>query len=152
MPEALSGHRIGVPEGPMDLPADLQAEWDAVTLTHPNVLLAGTPCVTNSMIASLTPHLRKPVHRYRLNADNSVPLPTTGSLILSELGALDLNQQLRLFQWIDRFHQRAPVQLVSTTSMPLYPLVKSGAFHDGLFYRLNTIRFDLNVAGEPVLL
>jgi Sigma-54 interaction domain len=152
LPEALSGQRIAACGGPIDLPTDLQAEWDAVTLAHANVLLAGTQCVTNSMIASLTPHLRKPVHRYRLHADSSLPLPTTGSLILSEIGALDLNQQLRIFQWLDRFHEGVPVQLVSTTSIPLYSLVESGAFHDGLFYRLNTIRFDLNAAGEAVLL
>ena len=148
----MSVQGMGVREWPIDLPAVLRAEWDSVTLAHHNVLLAGTQCVTNIMVTSLTPHLRQPVHRYRLNGDTSVPLPATGSLILSEVGALDLNQQLQLFQSLDRFHERVPVQLVSTTSMPLYSLVESGAFHDGLFYRLNTVRFDLSAAGEAVLL
>jgi hypothetical protein len=143
---------MGVREGPIGLPADLQAEWDAVTLAHANVLLAGTSYATNSMIASLTPHLRRPVHRYRLHGDALGPLPTTGSLILPEVGALDFEQQLELFQWIDSFNGREPVQLVSTTSKPLYPLVESGAFHDGLFYRLNIVRFDLSAEGEAALL
>jgi hypothetical protein len=144
----MSRLKIELHDAPVDLPADLQAEWNAVTFAHRNVLLAGTQCVINSVLASLTPHLRKPVHRYGRNADGSVPLPTTGSLILREVGTLDLTQQLQLFRWLERFHGQAPVQMVSTTSTPLYPFVESGAFHDGLFYRLNTVRFDLNTAGE----
>jgi sigma54-dependent transcription regulator len=149
---AFTGQKIGVPEWPIDLPADLRAEWEVVTLAHHNILLAGTPCATSGMIASLMPHLRTPVHRYGLSGDGSVLLPTTGALIVTEVGALDLDRQLQLLQWLDRFHGQVPVQIVSTISRSLYPLVESGAFHDRLFYRLNIVRFDLSAPGEAVLL
>ena len=146
------GQSIEVHEWPIDLPTDLRAEWEAVALAHLNILLAGTPCATSSMITSLLPRLRKPVHRYGLNGDGSVVLPTKGTLIVSEVGALDLNQQTQLLQWLDRFRGQEPVQIVSTISRSLYPLVESGAFHDALFYRLNIVRFNLSAAGEAALL
>jgi len=37
-------------------------------------------------------------------------------------------------------------QVVSTTPQPLLPLVQSGTFLARLYYRLNTVCVDLNVA------
>jgi hypothetical protein len=142
---------IGV-EWPIDLPTDLRAEWEAVTLTQTNILLAGTPCATSGLIASLMPRLRKPVHRYGFSVDGSLLLPTSGTLIVSEVGDLDLNEQTQLLEWLDRSHGQVPVQIVSTISRSLYPLVESGAFLDGLFYRLNIVRFNLSAAGDAALL
>ena len=141
---AFSGHQRGAHEWPIDLPADLRPEWSEITRAHHNVLLAGTPCATSGLIAALMPHVRTPVHQY---LDSSTPLPASGALILSELGALSSGEQARLMQWLDGFNGRVPVQIVSTTSTALQSLIESGSFHEALFYRLNVIRFDLTAKG-----
>jgi hypothetical protein len=141
---AYSEHQTGAHEWPIDLPAVLRPEWNEITRSHHNVLLAGTPCVTSGLIAALMPHLRAPVHQY---LDSSLPLPASGALILSEVGALDAGEQTKLLQWLDGFNGGVPVQIVSTTSTALESLIESGAFDQTLYYRLNIIRFDLTAAG-----
>lgn len=118
--------------------------WNEIARSHHNVLLAGTPCVTSGLIAALLPHLRGPVYQY---LDSSLPLPASGALILSEVGALNSGEQTKLLQWLDGFYGGVPVQIVSTTSTSLESLTESGAFDQTLYYRLNTIRFDLTAAG-----
>ena len=141
---AFSEHQSGGRRWPLDLPAALRPEWNEITRAHHNILLAGTPCVTSGFIAALMPHLRAPVHQY---VDSSLPLPTSGALILSEVGALNSVEQKKLLQWLDGFDGGVAVQVVSTTSRALQSLIESGAFQKTLYYRLNVIRFDLTAAG-----
>ena len=44
---------------------------------------------------------------------------------------------MTFYDWLDRFGES--VQVVSLTSVPLWPLVKAGRFLEGLFYRLNVV-------------
>jgi len=79
-----------------------------------------------------------------LNAGTNTPLPARGTLILPELGALDADQQLQLLTWMEQGVHRGDVQIVSTTSRPMLPLLESGEFRAELYYRLNVVRIDLS--------
>jgi len=42
------------------------------------------------------------------------------------------------------------VQVVSTSSEPLFPLVETGAFLANLYYRLNVVRMNVMSSGETL--
>jgi len=49
---------------------------------------------------------------------------------------------------LDQMSECLDVQVVSTTSEPLFPLVQTGAFHPDLYYKLNVVLMDLLSVGE----
>jgi len=134
---------------PTGLRPDLRAERDAIIEAHHNLLLVGTPSATNGMLASLEPHLRHPLQQYKPKI--GAPLPREGTLVVLEVARLDLAQQRKLLQWLDRFREGFYVQVVSTTCEPLFSLVETGAFLPELYYRLNVLRIELTGSGEEDL-
>jgi transcriptional regulator of acetoin/glycerol metabolism len=90
------------------------------------------------MLVALEPHLREPLCQFKPRPDVPVPQPTEGTLVLLEVARLDKNQQEQLFRWLGALEGR--VQVVSTTSEPLFSLVETGAFLTDLYYRLNVVR------------
>jgi hypothetical protein len=120
------------------LPAELTLEWNAVASEHCNVLVEAVPAVAAPVLAVLRGHLRAPIHEYNPNAGNPVPEPTEGTLILLEVASLGPRQQAKLLRWLTDRH--GSVQVASTSSEPLFPLVERGAFDAALYYRLNVVR------------
>ena len=72
-----------------------------------------------------------------LPGDLRLPDTSPGHLMLGDIATLTLRQQIDLYDWLDRFGHA--VQVVSLTSVPLWPLVAQGRFFEGLFYRLNVV-------------
>ncbi|SRR5258706_4542958 len=105
---------------------------------HPNVVLVGTSETTEAVLAALTPYLKTPV----LKLQNSRSLPTVpqGTVILRELETLDSLEQNQLLQWLDG--TGVETQVVSLTSVPLYPRVEQGTFLVALYYRLNIVHLE----------
>jgi transcriptional regulator of aromatic amino acid metabolism len=68
--------------------------------------------------------------------------PAEGSVILLDVASLVPDQQAELLRWLNEGAGRYDVQLASTSSEPLFPLVEAGAFDATLYYRLNTIRIE----------
>jgi DNA-binding NtrC family response regulator len=68
-----------------------------------------------------------------------LPADGQGTLVFHDIAALTLPQQLTLYDWLGRTGMEARV--VSMAGSPMWPLVTLGRFHEGLFYRLNTISF-----------
>lgn len=64
------------------------------------------------------------------------------TLVIRDVGAMTGAEQVRLLDWLDRAVGRT--QVVSTSSVPLLPLVEEGHFINALYYRLNTVCVDLN--------
>jgi len=62
-------------------------------------------------------------------------------MILHDVGALTLEEQRRLLDWL--LETTGRTRVVSTTSGPLLPLVEVGLFLDTLYYRLNTVYLDV---------
>ena len=133
---------------PSFLPKDLHTEWDLVVRTHHNLMLVGTPSATNELLVAMKPHFRDPLHEYTPPAGGSVPQPSEGTLVLSDLARLDAKQQRQLLQWLDQVNQDLQVQVVSTTAEPLFSLVQAGAFLADLYYKLNVVLLDLTRAAE----
>ena len=63
--------------------------------------------------------------------------PKRDGLLIGDVSTLMLEQQLDFYDWLDRFGESA--QVVSVTSVPLWPIVERGRFLEGLFYRLNVV-------------
>ena len=117
------------------------AEWRAIIMGRPNLLLAGQQSATDAMLLALKPHLARPHWRCREAKRLSLPQPAKGTLILCEVGALVREQQDNLLEWLN--HVEEGVQIVSTTATPIFRLVEEGTFLANLYYRLNVVRLDL---------
>ncbi len=74
------------------------------------------------------------------------PSTDTGTLILHEVGALTLDEQLQLLDWLDQSAGRTRV--VSTSPDSLYALVEAGLFLEKLYYRLNTVSHNVAPGSE----
>ena len=133
---------------PAFLPSHLRAEWDAVCQGQHNLLLVGTSTATNEILVEMRPHLREPLQRYSPKAGRPVPQPVEGTLLLSGVARLDRKQQTQLLRWLEHFDQHSNVQVISMSSKPLFPLVKSGAFLVDLYYKLNVVLIDLIGSGS----
>jgi transcriptional regulator of aromatic amino acid metabolism len=94
----------------------------------------------DAVLAALITWCTAPVHVCRLPGDLIFPQASGGTLVLSDVSALTLPQQIDLYDWLQI--ARNGVQLVSVTSEPLWPLVLQGRFLEGLFYRLNIVTVD----------
>jgi DNA-binding NtrC family response regulator len=68
-------------------------------------------------------------------------LRSPGHLVVRSVSALDRDQQQALLAWLDAPGNR--MQVISTTTDPLYPLVSRGAFLANLYYRLNVLLLDV---------
>jgi hypothetical protein len=120
------------------LPVELALEWNAVARERCNVLVEALPAVAGRFLAALRPELRGPIHEYIPNIGTPVPEPTEGTLILFEVASLAPGQQAKLLQWLN--DRQGSVQVASTCSEPLFPLVERGTFDAALYYRLNIVR------------
>jgi transcriptional regulator of aromatic amino acid metabolism len=78
-----------------------------------------------------------PVHSCRLPGALDLPAGGAGTLLLHDVAALTISQQVMLFDWLQ--HRRGDTQVVSVTGTRLMDLVRDGRFLEGLFYRLNLI-------------
>jgi hypothetical protein len=130
-------------QAPAFVPLQLHAEWEAISYGRRNFLLAGQPSAVDAMLASMLPHFLEPIRLFDPDIDGGLPLPDEGTLILMEIAHLTGSQQSELVAWLDEFNRSDAVQIVSTTSRQMVPLVESGEFRVELYYRLNVIRIDL---------
>jgi hypothetical protein len=93
----------------------------------------------------LMPELASPIVAWVPGQRLMLPEPArTGTLLLHDVGALSLHDQRYLIEWLAR--AAGQTQVVSLTPTPLLPLVQAGAFLPRLYYRLNTVCVDLNIA------
>jgi hypothetical protein len=107
-----------------------------------NLLAMGSDEALVRFLDSLLPHLRQPVYRWTPGQCLQLPPPgVLGTLIIEDAGALPLDDQYRLFDWLTV--TLSNTQLVSTTALDLLPLVETGAFIASLYYRLNIVCIDV---------
>ena len=109
-----------------------------------NLLLMGVDSVIQEALEIGLLDLHEPIATWR--PGEPLVLPTVaraGTMILHDVGALSIDDQRRLLQWLDWAAGRT--QVVSTTPGRLLPRVESGRFLDTLYYRLNTICLDVSL-------
>lgn len=117
-------------------------------LPRVNVLVIGPDDAVDGMVAFVKseraagPYDGAPVAIWRPGKPFVLPSPeSTALMILRDVDTLVHGDQYRLVEWLVRASGR--VQVVSTSSSPLMPLVEAGVFMQTLYYRLNTIYMDL---------
>jgi hypothetical protein len=128
-------------QAPEILPPALRLEWRTVARERCNVLIEGSSAGAGQVLEALRPHFRAPILEHRPKPGVPVPLPAQGTLVLLEVADLVPREQAKLLRWL---HDRnGSVQVVSTCSDRLYPMVEAGRFDASLYYRLNILRFTL---------
>jgi hypothetical protein len=122
-------------------PVDFALEWGAVAYQRRNVLLEASSETAAQLLEALGPHLRTPVHEYRPGLRPPMPQPTEGTIILKEVANLTPGEQALVLKLLTERNQT--LQVVSTSSEALFPLVERGIFDDALYYRLNVVRLTI---------
>ena len=132
----------GLQDGTVDSPRLLRAEdaWLRAVVAedpHLNVLVQ----CSNISIASAFEEMaelctRTPCIR-ALPGWLHLPENADAPLLIGDVSTLMLEQQIDFYDWLDRFG--GLVQVISVTSVPLWPMVRRGRFLEGLFYRLNVV-------------
>jgi hypothetical protein len=131
-------HSMDEPRASLSLPDD----WQLARAAGTNLLVVGPDEQTRALVDALRPQLREPVIVVRPGEPLALAPPgEVGTLILFDVSKLGLPEQRRLLEWQERAEVRT--QVVSTTSVPLLPLVAAGACLAELYYRLNIVCLEL---------
>lgn len=104
---------------------------------RPNLMVDCTGGSADDVLVQLRSICAAPFHSSRLPGVLDLPEEGTGTLLLHDVAALTIAQQVMLFDWLQ--HRRGRMQVVSVTQKRLMGMVCDGRFLEGLFYRLNTI-------------
>lgn len=117
-------------------------DLDLARMTKANVLIVGTKRAEN--LLRFLVHELNPVVMIQCQ-DGGLLLPPASSqvrtAIVRDVDALTCQEQRRLLKWLlDSAGHR--MQVISTATAPVLPLVERGAFNDALYYRLNTVYID----------
>jgi hypothetical protein len=121
-------------------------DWRALNAARPNLLLQGPDAATDGAIGALGPALGTPIHRWRGDMPLAVSTDRPATLLVRNLIALNGEWQTKLLRWLEATDGR--VQVVSTTSVPVYPLTRRRLFLESLYYRLNVMCIDVHVAHQ----
>src|SRR5262245_13502608 len=109
---------------------------------RPNVLILCTEAlletITQQLIRSLQSSRQDPPHLCACPGPLDLP-HSRCTLVLSDVGQMQMSQQLALHDWISGHH---PTNVVSVTALDISARVREGLFLENLFYRLNTVRVD----------
>lgn len=111
---------------------------------RPNTLIQCAPGALDTAMRHLMTWSALPFRVCSFPGVLELPDPPRGTVLLKEVGALTLSQQVVLYDWLSAAHRS--VQVVSLTTISLEALVEDGEFLEGLLYRLNVVRID-GVAG-----
>jgi sigma54-dependent transcription regulator len=104
---------------------------------RPNLLVDCVDGGADGVLAQLQALCTEPFYSCRLPGALELPSDGTGTLLLHDVAALTIGQQVTLFDWLHQ--RRGSIQVVSVTERRLMGMVCDGRFLEGLFYRLNTI-------------
>lgn len=105
--------------------------------TRSNMLLVGPPARVEALILAATGVSSTDLPTWPPGSSASHRLAGPGTVLVPNVQMLDERQQAELHQAIADW--RGMVQVVATAPAPLYPLVRRGTFHEGLYYRLNML-------------
>ena len=112
--------------------------------TAVNALLVGPDNLVENMVSLVVPDLQPTATIRRQNEELLLPTASTRirTAVIRDVDGLTPVEQRRLLDWLGSTPNHT--QVVSTTSVPLLPLVETGLFDDTLYYRLNTTYVDLS--------
>jgi hypothetical protein len=159
LPGFASGERIARPEsestaGTVPGWFDFNAIPDATLLgwlnaqgRRPNVLVECPRGSADTVVRHLMTWCALPFRFSPLPGTLELPTIRRGTLLLKDVAALTLSQQVMLYDWLTA--GCGNMQVVSVASAPLQMLAEDGEFLEGLLYRLNIIRLDAGRGTRP---
>ena len=112
-----------------------EEDWAVLTTARPNLLLVGPQHLSAEFVGALSPSFRQPVSFWRASGQDA-PTVRPGTLVLEDADQLTLADQRRVDCWLG---DDTPMQVVTISPTPLYPLVERGEFLASLYYRLNVV-------------
>ena len=104
---------------------------------RPNMLVVCSDRDIQAAFEQVRDLLEPPFTMCLLPGPLDLPASGRGTLLLHDIALLTLSQQITLYDWLSR--RGRGMQVVSMTGSQMLPLVQTGRFLEGLFYRLNTI-------------
>ncbi len=110
-----------------------------------NLLVVGPERMVTNLLGHVLPDLHSGV-TIRRNGQLHLPPTATqvGAVVIRDADALTADEQRVVLEWLETVSERT--QVITTSSMPLLARVEAGEFSAALYYRLNTIYIDLDVA------
>jgi Sigma-54 interaction domain len=132
-PAVPSGARLPLPP----------SECQVLLKARPNVLLEGSESVVAATLLALKPLTQGPVQSSRA----PLCLPDSGvrTFVIHDVDGLHAEDQTRLSQWLAE--RPAGLQVIATTSRPLFEMTADGSFLPELYYRLNVVRIAVPARG-----
>jgi hypothetical protein len=126
------------------LAREAHKELQIVGTQRTNLLLVGTAGAIRIVLEMLGQELREPILRWCPGQPLELTSPDrAATLILHDVSELTYDDQHGVLRWLDQ--TAGQIRVVSTTVEPLWPRVKTGAFNEVLYYRLNTVCVDVAV-------
>ena len=113
-------------------------DLDLVRGTSTNLLIVDNDEVVEELIAALWPSLATPIvvrrrgERLRLS-------PGAATIVVYDVDTLTRHEQCALWDWMAG---NGDAQIVSTALKSLFPMLRTGAFDEALYYRLNVVMLD----------
>ncbi len=114
--------------------------WLAARGHRPNLLIECSSANADTAMRHLMTWCALPFRYCSLPGKLELPVTRKGTLLLKDVAALTLSQQVALYDWLTL--GSGDMQVVSLSSARLARLVEDGEFLEGLYYRLNVIRLD----------
>jgi hypothetical protein len=146
LPSVLARHNLNAcfAQSPDALRAEDAALRSAIARdSHLNVLVHCIDIGASPAFDALTDLFLQAPHACVIPGPLELPEDGTRPLIIGDVSLLTLQQQIGLYDWLDRHDS---TQIISLTSRSLWPLVTSGRFLEGLFYRLNVMSVQASVS------
>jgi hypothetical protein len=112
-------------------------DWRALLNFHPNVLLEGNESDIEETLVALEKDFYPRLLSW-VETDSMFDPGGHATIIVRQIAKLPASGRDRLHRWLASASR--PIQVVTTSSVPLFPLVERYEFPAGLYYRLNTVR------------
>lgn len=129
------------------LPDDILFGWLTASGHRSNVLIECADASVDTAVRHVMTWCALPFRYCALPGKLELPTSRTGTLLLKDVAAMTLSQQVMLYDWLSLGTRE--LQLISITTRPLRHQVEEGEFLEGLFYRLNVIRLDAMRGTRP---
>jgi hypothetical protein len=113
-------------------------ECQVVLKARPNVLLEGPESAVAATLLALKPLILGPVHVSPAGAPLRLPEAGVRTFVVHDVDRLGVEDQATLFRWLE--NRPAGLQVISTSSRPLFDMATEGSFLPALYYRLNVVR------------
>jgi Sigma-54 interaction domain len=111
-------------------------EWRTLLSLRPNIMIEGEESHVEKTLVALTGDFRADTCEWA-TAERSRTSAPIATIVVREVTRLDRAERDRLRSWVEKSGPR--VQLIVTSSTPVYRAVECGLFPPDLYYRLNTI-------------